>query len=570
MDVVESVLVMERDERDAVERWIGFLDEVEQRIVAAHGGTVRRKTGDGFVTEFPTVVAAVNAANEIHDAKARENDGRVEGAIVLRGVVDEIEALEFRGDLYGREINRSFRVMSLASPGATVVTAAARERLVAQVDADVEDLGERYLRHVPEPVRIYRVGPVAAERMDAPMIPDDALLPTVAFVPPTAREGTAWPQVGMVLCEEAIARLSRSPDLKVISRMSTGSVAGRGWDPLRIGARLAANYVVTGSFHATDERVTVLLELVDVAADRVLWNDRIAFAPQALLASEDGVLDALVAEIARAVRNREVQRVRVAPLNSLDHYTLMIGAITLMHRMSRRDFAEARGAIDTLLDRASRQALPLAWLGRWHVLRVQQGWSDDPKRDAELALDATRRSLDIDPDSALALVTDGFVRANLLKTLDEAEDRYDRALELAPSDPQAWLLRGTMHAFRGEGRRAVMDTDRALVLSPLDPHRFFFESLAATANLAAQDYERAEALARSSLRLNRVHTSTLRALGIAQWHLGQHAEARATGAELMRLEPKLTLAEWRRRTPSADYETGRLWAETLRHIGVPE
>ena len=139
-----------------------------------------------------------------------------------------------------------------------------------------------------------------------------------------------------------------------------------------------------------------------------------------------------------------------------------------------------------------------------------------------------------------------------------------------PNDSLAWLLKGTMHAFRGEAEAAVHDTRRALDLSPLDPHRYFFDSLSSTAFLAAHDYERALEQAEKSLKANATHTSTLRVKSAALWHLGRKAEARRTAQTLMKLEPNLRVSEWLRRSPSEDYVTGREWSDVLLKVGIPE
>ena len=103
----------------------------------------------------------------------------------------------------------------------------------------------------------------------------------------------------------------------------------------------------------------------------------------------------------------------------------------------------------------------------------------------------------------------------MLKDLDTARQRCDAAVDANPSHALGWLYLGTVNAFEGEGDAAVEATRRAMELSPLDPQRYYFESLAATAELSAQQYENAERLARSSLVLNRMHPSTWRALTIA-------------------------------------------------------
>jgi tetratricopeptide (TPR) repeat protein len=241
-----------------------------------------------------------------------------------------------------------------------------------------------------------------------------------------------------------------------------------------------------------------------------------------------------------------------------------------MHRLSPHEFDRAREMLAALVERAPRAAPPWAWMAKWHVLRVQQGWAEDTGAERRLALDCARRAIDADPQCSLALAIAGFVYTNLLKELDAAQEHYERALDANPSDSLAWLLKGTLHAFRGEGQPAVASTKHALRLSPLDPLRYFYESLAATAALSAGQYDRAIELAKHSLRSNRTHTSTYRALAISQWLVGHHDDARKTVGELLRLEPGLTVRKYRQRSPSSEYETGRVWSHALQMAGLPQ
>lgn len=266
----------------------------------------------------------------------------------------------------------------------------------------------------------------------------------------------------------------------------------------------------------------------------------------------------------------ELRRAQSQALPTLKSYTLLLAAVALMHRLSPYDFSESRRLLEALIERAPRQAIPRAWLAKWHVLRVQQGWSDDPHQDAQLALRCTKQALDADPQCSLALAVDGFVHTNLLKKLDVATERYDLALLNNPNDSLAWLLKGTLHAFKDEGQQAVSCTQRARKLSPLDPHRYFYDSLAATAHLSAHQFDRALKLAQRSLKSNCTHTSTLRAMAIAQWELGHQDGARRTVGRLMQLEPHLTIRTWRERSPSAGYKIGDEWASVLQQAGVPE
>ena len=113
-------------------------------------------------------------------------------------------------------------------------------------------------------------------------------------------------------------------------------------------------------------------------------------------------------------------------------------------------------------------------------------------------------------------------------------------------------------------------TRHALKLSPLDPLKYYFDSLAATAALSAGSDQRALSLARNSLRLNRTHGSTLRVMIVALWNLGRQEEARAAVSELLRLDPGFRVSTFMDRSPSADFPIGKRVALALKSAGVPE
>jgi tetratricopeptide (TPR) repeat protein len=248
---------------------------------------------------------------------------------------------------------------------------------------------------------------------------------------------------------------------------------------------------------------------------------------------------------------------------------LLLGSIKLMHRSTKEEFLKTRRVLDELINRHSRIAAPRAWLGNWYILRVTRGWSEDRTREAAEALSITHAALDRDPSDALALATEGFVYCHLLKDLDEARARCEQAVAANPSHALGWLYLGTVNAFKGETASAIDATKRAIELSPLDPQRYYFESLGATAALSAHQYADAERLARSSLALNRMHPSTWRALTIALVGQGRINEARAVLDEVRRLEPSLTVEKYLARMPNAELETGRHWARCLATAGLP-
>jgi adenylate cyclase len=553
-------------------RWQDLMAQLASGVLPVHGGQVVKNLGDSMLLDFPRVPTAVKAAFDIQRACSSANAGMpAERRMLLRMGMQVGELLAGEPGLHERGGNLATRLTAIAGPGEIVVSAGVRDHLTPMLDADIEDLGECYLRHLQQPVRAYRVGPPGPRPVIEPGTAASELRPTIAVIPFTARSSDPKHQVlGEVLADEVISSLSRAADMNVISRLSTTAFRGRDASVSEVSAHLNAGYVLSGGYRVARSEIALVAELADAKTGHVVWAEDIKGDVKGIVSGKDELIDRLVVGVATAVMARELQRAQSQPLPTLEGYTLLMGAITLMHRLSPRDFQRAREMLETLIDRTPRQAVPQAWLAKWHVLRVWQGWHDEAKRDAQLALDCTKRALDTDPHCSLALAIDGFVHTNLLKELDVALTRYELALSVNPNDSLAHLLKGTLHAFRGEGKQAMKDSQHALRLSPLDPHRYFYDSLAATAALSAGRYDRAIELAQRSLRANRTHTSTLRALTIAQWQSGRHEEARKTVTELMKIEPTLTISSYVQRHPASDYETGKIWAGALGSAGVPQ
>ena len=572
VDVVESVRLIEVDEERAVARWRALMDRIVRDVLPSHGGRLVKRLGDGMLLDFPRVPPALKAAFDIQHACHQANDGVPEDRQMLLRMGAQVgELIADEHDVYGREVNLAARLTTLAGPGEIVVSAGVRDQLTPILDADIEDLGECYLKHVQRPVRAYRVGPPGPRPVIEPAWWTSELQPTVAIVPFTERVGDPEHHVlGEVLADELISALSRTDELHVISRLSTTAFRGREASVAEVSAHLNATYVLSGAYRASGPQVTLAAELADAKTGRVVWARELKGHVAGIIEGKDPMIDRIVAEVSAAVMAKELERAQSQALPTLQSYTLMMGAIALMHRLSFTDFDRSRDMLEALIQRAPRRAVPQAWLAKWYVMRVWQGWSDDARKDTHAALECTKRALDADAHCSLALAIDGMVHTNLAKKLDVAEQRYDLAIRVNPNDSLAWVLKGTMHAFRAEGKEAMAATQRALKLSPLDPQRYFYEALAATAALSAKKYDKAISLAQHSLRMNRTHASTLRAMAIAQWELGRADEARKTVRELMTLEPALTVTNYLQRSPASGYETGRIWSSALRNAGVPE
>lgn len=571
-DIVESVRLIEADEEGVVKRWLGLVRQIEKDLMPANKGHLVKSLGDGLLLDFEDVRTAVLAAFVIQQASARDNQGQPPDKLMLLRVGIEVsDVIINERDIFGHGVNLAARLTSLAGPGEIVVSAAVREQITPDLDADVEDLGECFLKHVKDPVRAYRVRPPGATPPPRLAPVPVNLLPTLAVIPFTAGGVAKEHEVlGEILAEELIRDFSRSQDLNVISRLSTTAFRHRIVSLDDVREHLNANYVLSGTYRVDGDRICLDAELADAKSLGVVWSEQIEDKIGGIISGDSEIISRLVAGIRSKIVVRELKLGRFQALPTLAGYSLLMGAIGLMHGQSKEDFDRAQTMLETLIERAPREATPQAWLAKWHVLKVQQGWAEDPKREARRALASAHRALDADPQSSLAMAIDGMVHTNLLKRLDLAEQSYQRAVDANPNDSLAWLLKGTMHAFRGEGSSAVEGTQHALGLTPLDPIRYFYDSLGATALNAAGLYEQGLELAKRSLRANKTHSSTLRTIAIAEWQLGREDEACKTVQQLLCLEPSLTVSKFLERSPAASYKIGEEWAAILRKAGLPK
>jgi TolB-like protein/class 3 adenylate cyclase len=571
-EVFDAVAMMERDEGRTVQRWRAFFAHaISQAIPSRAGRSLSKVAGRQLLADFPDGVRALDCAFELHRSLARFNAENAEPPLALRVGIHVAEVVVETFNLLGDGVNIAAGLAEFANPGETVVSAALRDQLTSGVDASVEDLGEQRLRNRERAVRAFRLWPPAETARPAP---GAALLahgrPSVAVIPFQVRsDDPRFEFVGDGLAEETIGALSRVADFFVVSRLSSMAFRRAPLSLRTIGEMLGVRYVLSGSIQTAQARALLVAELADARDGRILWSERYecdlvdAFAVQAELARK------VVQSVAPFVRSFELRRARITNFEQLDAYEITLRGIALMHRLSREDFLHARMAFETAIERDPVSAAPYAWLAKWHVMRVAVGASENPLHDSEAATSCAERALACDSDDALALAVGAHVAAWARHDLDVAETRLARALVVNPNEPLAWLWNAMLHAWRGRGAEAVQSADRALSLSPLDPMIYYFNSLASTANLVGERYERAIELASRSLRENRLHTPTLRALAVGFVLSGRLNEAKEAVNRLRELEPRLTVRAFEARYPGRDSAQAAKFAAALRAAGLP-
>lgn len=592
-DVVESVRLIQLDEQGAATRIRTFLRYAAEELVPTYRGTLVEHRGDGLLVTFDEARDAVACATALQRTTQSLATTEPHGsALRIRIGIHTGDVLTDGEKYYGHGVNMASRLMTVAGPQETIVSAFVRDRLTNGLDGDIEDLGllaedesvrapdgalkiesigEVNLKHVQGPVRAYRVGEVGPD----PVVPPGTsemtdLRPCIAVLPFSHYQGDSLSiGVGDVISDQIISALSLNSGVRVISRLSSQAFRGRSVGLAETAATLGASYVLSGRYWEGASTLTVNVELAAVRSGQVEWADSFSCTTADVLNPNGDCVARIASGVMNSIVRSELRVARALALPNLDSHTLYLAATVLLHRFSRADFERAHAMLLALQERAPRHAHPLAWLARWHVFRAVQGWSTDMDSDRQEALSYAHRAIDIDPESSLALTIAGSVHVNMLKDLDGALSLYRQALDINPNESLAWILLGTAQTFRGSGDEALVSCRRGIDLSPIDPIRFFYDNLAAGAAVVAQNYRLGLQYAERSVRANRLHSSSLRTLAICQGMLGLKVAAQESVRQLLRIDPTLTAETYITRLPFADQRLAHRMATALVQAGLP-
>lgn len=253
-------------------------DRVDPNI-AMHNGRIVKTTGDGMLVEFASAVDAVTRAMAVQDQMA-ENTSTPD--IKFRIGINVGDIIIEGDDIFGDGVNIAARVENECEPGQVYLSDDAYRQVRGKTAFAFDDLGERSLKNIDRPVRIYSVRsasfPAAAgsgqalekKTLSLPDRPSIAVLPFSNMSGDPEQEYSAD---GMV--EDILAALSQFKSLFVIARNSSFTYKGRAVDVKQVGRELGVRYVLEGSVRKTGGRMRITGQLIDAATGSHLWADKI-------------------------------------------------------------------------------------------------------------------------------------------------------------------------------------------------------------------------------------------------------------------------------------------------------
>ena len=173
-DIVGYSRLAGADEDRTLSRLRGLRSDLIDPAIAAHRGRIVKRTGDGILIEFRSVVDALRCAIEVQNGLVERNAGvpaerRIEFrvGIHLGDVVEEAD-----GDLMGDGVNIAARLEGIAKPGAICLSEDAYRQVRGRLDLTVSDLGATQLKNIAEPIRVYSLdvgAPGVAKPAPAPV-----------------------------------------------------------------------------------------------------------------------------------------------------------------------------------------------------------------------------------------------------------------------------------------------------------------------------------------------------------------------------------------------------------------
>ena len=578
-DVVGYSRLTGADEDRALARLRALRSDLINSTIAVHNGRVVKRTGDGALVEFRSVVDAVRCAVEIQNGMVERNAGlpperRIEFRIGIH-VGDVVQ--ESDGDLMGDGVNIAARLEGIAQPGAVCLSEDAYRQVKARLDLVVNDLGATQLKNIAEPMRVYslQVGGTAQANQapTAPVPETEAPLrkvpldkASIAVLPFTNMSGDPEQEYFTDgISEDIITDLSKLSELHVIARNSSFVYKRNAVSIPEVAKALAVRYVLEGSVRKAANRIRVTAQLIDSVTGGHVWAEQFdrdltdIFAVQDELTKE--IVSALKINLSADEKNRLIQKRTI----DLEAYNLFLRGREQVWLHTRAGNIEARNILERATAIDPNYAAAYAHIGFTHVIDYVNGWTDNPEQSLQKGFEIAQQAVRMDGEEPDARFT--IAAAYLWKRdLDKATEEVGHCLALKPNSTEGLRLMSHIHIFNDRAADAIHTIEANMRLDPVYPEITLY--FLAEARFSLGDFEQAIAALKQRLQRNPNSATTYALLASCYGHLGRISEGRAAWEQTLRTDPNFSIERRRRILPfknPADFERR---VEGLRMAGV--
>jgi TolB-like protein len=576
-DVVGYSRLMESDEAGTLARLQMLRAELLEPKTKEYGGRIVKTMGDGVLIEFPSAVAAVEHALSVQQGMAeREADQPEVKRICLRLGINLGDVIIEGDDIHGDGVNVAARLESLCDPVGVYVSGTVYDHVEGKIAAQFEDLGEKTVKNLAKPVRVYAVRPqsgVSEKMADAtePLpLPDK---PSIAVLPFENMSGDPEQEYfADGIAEDIITALSRFSWFFVIARNSSFSYKGTSPDIRKVAQELGVQYVLEGSVRKAANRVRITAQLIDAITGRHIWADRYDRELDDIFAVQDEITEAITGEVAPAFVSAEMRRIERKTPENLDAWDYAMRGNWHLWRLGMDNVAEARQLFETAIGLDSKNSMGLSGLAMACLLQNFYGWTDDPEETRRRANEAAQQAIEADENDAWAQTINCFISSHSLFNYEAALRAGHRALELNPNLAFAEGMLALVYSHLAEYDNVMLHAANAERLSPRDPMCVWWNLARSWAEIVAGRYEEALLWAKKITESNPEFPTGWRHLTAVYAQLGRLDEARAMLAQFQRLAPGVSIALTRERMPAVPQSQDGLerFIDGLRKAGLPE
>ena len=604
-DVVGYSRLAGADEDRTLSRLRGLRSDLIDPAIAAHHGRVVKRTGDGSLIEFRSVVDAVRLAIEVQNGLIERNAGlpperRIEFrvGIHLGDVVEESD-----GDLMGDGVNIAARLESICQPGAICLSEDAYRQVKGRLDLAVADLGPTQLKNIVDPIRVYslQVGVPAQAKPATDAKPSEPKrrsllgLLIAGIVALVVIAAGAWFLLGanrpaqathlsiVVLpfanlsgdpaqdyfadgiTENLTTDLSRIHDSFVIARNTAFAYKGKPIDAKEIGKELGVRYVLEGSVQRDQNRVRVNAQLIDTESGAHLWAERFEEDMADLFKLQDQIVARLANTLNAALIKAEAAR--GARSTNPDANDLVMRGLALMNEPNLQPNKNnaARAFFEQALAIDPNNAKAIAGVAETYFTEFLFGWGKSETDYEAKILGLAERAIALAPD---------YYRPYEFKSIylsishrsDEAVRAASAGLAVNPNQPNLYAARAVAEISLGRFDEAKSDVQQAIRLSPHDPFKTIWDTNLGDIEIGAGRPEAAIVEYRKSIDAGDHTYWNYANLAASYALLGKMDEAKPYVAETLRVNPSFTIKWFREHVPY-DLPTRD---EGLRKAGMPE
>jgi len=437
--------------------------------ITQHQGRIVKLTGDGMLVEFPSVVNAVACAAEVQggmrDRNARvPQDRRIEFRIGvnLGDVIIEGE------DIFGDGVNVAARLEEIAPVGGIAVSQSVRDHVGKRLHLIFEDMGERRLKNIERPIRVYSVsldalpteqtsGAASAHLQEKPSI---AVLPFINMSGDPEQE-----YFSDGITEDIITDLSKVSGLFVVARNTVFTYKGKSAEVQEVAKRLGVNFILEGSVRKAGSRVRVTGQLIDGKTGGHMWADRYDRDLTDIFAIQDEITHAIVEQLKVKLLPQEKKNIAQTPTDNVEAYTYYLRGRQFMERRSKAYYQLARQMFAKAAELDPLYARAYAGMADCDSFLFLHYHVDNVAIDDILATSA--KALALDSDLAEPHASRGLA-LSLEKRYDEATAEFEQAIALDAHSVEGHYFYGRACFTQGKLERAAALFERVAEIKPDD------------------------------------------------------------------------------------------------------